>query len=428
MLRTLYSALLWLAMPVVLMRLAWRSYANPGYRRGWRERFGSLAVDLPSADELIWVHAVSVGEAQAAVPLINAIRATRPATTVFVTTTTPTGRERVQQVFGQELLLQFSPYDLPFVLRRFLRRLQPSMVVILETEIWPNLLAECAAREIPTLLLNARLSAGSAARYARVPSLIRPTLNCFTAIGAQGEGDQARFRDLGATIPISVTGSIKFDVNLPASLHEGGQALRRSWGADRSVFIAASTHDGEDELLLDAFSQIRTRHSNCLLVLVPRHPERFSKVASLARRRNFRVALRSEQPNDCSQADVYVGDTMGELPLLYAGADVAFVGGSLVPVGGHNMLEPAALGLPAVFGPYLHNFAEISHALCAAGAARTVADTIELAHSVSELLADANLRHAQGEAGRQFVASNRGALERSTAMLLQALPIPRDAT
>jgi len=421
MLRTLYSLVLWLAMPAVLIRLAWRGYANPGYRRGWLERFGALR-KRPLRQNVIWVHAVSVGEAQAAAPLIQALLQTRPDLDVFVTTTTPTGRDRVKQVFGSQVQVQFAPYDLPMVLGRYLDCLAPRMLVILETEIWPNLLAACAARKIPVILTNARLSARSAARYQRIAGLITPTINYFTAIGAQGDADKERFRALGATIPISVTGSIKFDVHLPASLHEGGQALRRLWGADRSVFIAASTHHGEDELVLDAFARIRATHADCFLVLVPRHPERFSKVAAVVRRRGLRVVLRSQHPEDCSDVDVYVGDTMGELPVLYAGADVAFVGGSLVNIGGHNMLEPAALGLPVVFGPYLYNFAEISHALCEAGAATEVANVEELAECVKALLADANQRHAQGENGRQFVAANRGALAHSTELVLNCLP------
>ncbi|MEM7407294.1 MAG: lipid IV(A) 3-deoxy-D-manno-octulosonic acid transferase [Pseudomonadota bacterium] len=418
---TLYSIALGLLMPVVLGRLFWRGFANPGYRNGWGERFGELTLKLDSR-AVVWVHAVSVGEAQAAAPVIDALLKQRPELQVLVTTTTPTGRQRLTQLFGDAVAVQFIPYDLPFAVRRFLRATRPQLVVVMETEIWPNLLRECVSARVPTVLINARLSARSAARYLRFATFSRTIINAFSAIGAQGTADAERLRSLGATVPILVTGSIKFDVNLAPSVLEGGQALRRQWGSGRSVLIGASTHEGEEELLLDAFAKVREKHPDCLLVLVPRHPERFQRAAALARKRGLSTALRTEQRSDCQDVDVYVGDTMGELPQLYAGADVAFVGGSLVNIGGHNMLEPAALGLPVLFGPYLHNFADISEALCDAGAAVIVGDADTLAAHVGELFTDGNARHARGERGREFVAANRGALQRSTDLLWRYLP------
>ena len=243
----------------------------------------------------------------------------------------------------------------------------------------------------------------------------------LTALGAQSKADRERLIALGASPSALVTGNIKFDLRLPASVQESGRALRRIWGQDRSVWIAASTHEGEEEQVLEAFTDVREQHPDCLLVLVPRHPERFARAAQLARKAGYRCVLRSESPEQCADVDVYLGDTMGELPVLYAGADVAFVGGSLVPVGGHNMLEPAALGVPAVYGPYLHNFEMIADELARQGGGYVVTDTIRLGQQVAALLHDANLRHASGERGRQFVAANRGALSRSADLVLSAI-------
>jgi 3-deoxy-D-manno-octulosonic-acid transferase len=422
MLRALYSSLLYVFLPLVVLRVLWRGFANRGYWTGLSERLGRVRVE-PTAGDVVWLHAVSVGEAQAAVPLVRDLLKTHPQLQIVVTTTTPTGRERVLQTLGstRSVHVQFAPYDVPHAVGAFLRRVRPCLVIIMETEIWPNLLHLCAHRQVPVVLANARLSARSAARYQRIRKLIEPTLNCFSTIAAQTTADQERFQALGAKGPVPVTGSIKFDVQMPASVHEAGRALRRRWGEARAVFIAASTHDGEEEEVLEAFRLIRETEEDSLLVLVPRHPERFRKVEQLARKQGWTVACHSDQPSDVRAIAVYLGDTMGELSSMYAGADVAFVGGSLVAVGGHNMLEPAALGVPALFGPYLHNFFDIAAALGDAGAAFVVRSPTELATITLSLLQDANRRHACGVLGKAFVDENRGALTRTVALLSEQL-------
>lgn len=418
--RAIYSLILTLAMPFVFARLAWRGIRNRSYWDHWGHRLGALGFDR-GQQEWIWVHAVSVGEAQAAAPLVRALQDEYPEKSLLVTTTTPTGRERVVQTLGDSVAWQYAPYDTPLTVARFLNSLKPRALVVMETELWPNTIAACASRSIPVVLANARLSARSASRYRYIGALIATTLEKLTAVGAQSKADRERLIALGASPSALVTGNIKFDLRLPASVQESGRALRRIWGQDRSVWIAASTHEGEEEQVLEAFTAVREQHPDCLLVLVPRHPERFARAAQLARKAGYRCVLRSESPEQCADVDVYLGNTMGELPVLYAGADVAFVGGSLVPVGGHNMLEPAALGLPAVYGPYLHNFEMIAGELARQGGGYVVTDTIRLGQQVAALLHDANLRHASGERGRQFVAANRGALSRSADLVLSAI-------
>jgi 3-deoxy-D-manno-octulosonic-acid transferase len=396
--RALYSGVLYLLMPLALARLAWRGLANPGYWARIGERFGFGPPVSPSGDrgQTFWVHAVSVGEVQAALPLMRRLLAEFPRTRLVVTTMTPTGMERVRTVLGAAVIHRYAPYDLPGAARRFLRRVDPQLAVIVETEIWPNLIHACAEGAIPVVLANVRLSERSAAGYRRVRPLLRRTLGEVNAIAAQSEDDARRLIDIGAPPAIvTVTGNTKFDVAIGPSVVEAGQVLRRTWGVDRSVWIAASTHEGEEEIVLEAFDAVRAQVPDCLLVLVPRHPERFTRAAGLARRRGHAVGLRSERGG--GRADVFVGDTMGELPVFYAASDVAFVGGSLVDVGGHNMLEPAALGLPVILGPHLRNFAEIGQSLCDAEAASIVHDAVELAGCVVRHLRDANHRHGSGE-------------------------------
>jgi len=422
--RRLYTTALYLLLPFVLGRLAWRGLRNRGYWQRWGERFAFFAV--PELRDPIWLHAVSVGETLAAAPLVRELLARCPERSLVITTTTPTGSERVQALFGDQFIGQpggrilhvYFPYDLPGVVRRFLGKTRPGLALVMETELWPNLFRQCARREIPVLIANARLSARSAKGYAKLGGLVRDTLDDISLIAAQGEVDAERFRGMGAAAErVTVMGNLKFDQRLPGDLEDRAEVLRRQLGMNRPVWVAASTHEGEDEQVLDAFTRLRERHPDALLLLVPRHPERFARVASLARRRGYDVVLRSEgRPCDADTA-VFVGDTLGELLLFYAAADVAFVGGSLVPRGGHNMLEPAALGVPVVFGPHLFNFADISRALLEAGGARRVADSGELARVVGEMLSDAALRAEMGEAGRKLVAANRGALERLLALL-----------
>jgi len=408
-------------MPAVLLRLAWRGFANPAYWNRWGERFGLSLVAAPAASP-IWIHAVSVGEAQAAVPLMRALQERYPNVPLIVTTTTPTGSDRVQQVVGASVTHQYAPYDLPGSVQRFLNHFRPRLAVMMETELWPNIIHHCRRRNIPLLLANARLSARSRDRYARFGAPVREMLAEISAVAAQTEDDADRLVELGLQrTRLTVTGSVKFDVNLPASLREEAEVMRRCFGVDRGVWIAASTHEGEDETVLEAFTQVLAKQPRCLLVIVPRHPERFARVASLCRKQGFVTVLRSDRPESCDAAQVFVGDTMGELPVFYAASDVAFVGGSLVATGGHNVLEPAAMGVPVLAGPLVFNFAEIMQQLCVAGAARTVTDAPSLAQAVTGFLENADGRHAAGEQGRKFVADNRGALDRLLSIVAKLL-------
>jgi 3-deoxy-D-manno-octulosonic-acid transferase len=408
-LRTLYTILLYLLAPLVLLRLAWRGLRAPDYWRRWPERFGRI--EPATGKQVIWVHAVSVGEVQAAESLLRALLEQHPDYSLLVTTVTPTGSARVSALFGQAVAHVYAPYDLPGAVARFFDRVRPRLAIIMETELWPNLFHHCQQRAVPLLLVNARLSARSVAGYRRVRGLAGETLAAVTAIAAQGETDAGRFASLGANpAVITVTGNLKFEQRIPPSLLERAEVLRRDWGAGRPVWIAASTHEGEDELLLDVFARLRKQSGNCLLVLVPRHPERFESVAALCRLHGHVTAVRSEHAACSAATSVYVADTMGELPLLYAAADVAFVGGSLVAHGGHNLLEPAALGIPVITGPHVFNFNEICDLLVTAGAAVKVADSDGLLQIVSRWLGDANERHRVGQLGREVIEKNRGAL------------------
>ena len=414
--RKFYTLLLYLLTPLVLLRLVWRGLRAPDYWRRWPERFGTI--EPPLGEHVIWIHAVSVGEVQAAEPVIRALLEQRPEHSILVTTVTPTGSSRVVDMFGDDVAHVYAPYDLPGAVARFFDRVRPQLAIVMETELWPNLFHACHHRSVPLLLVNARLSARSVTGYRRVRKLVCRTLACVTEIAAQTATDAGRFESLGAAAgSISVTGNMKFEQRIPPSLLERAEVLRRDWGIGRPVWIAASTHEGEDEMLLDVFRQLRKQFSGCLLVLVPRHPERFEGVAELCRHRGYNTVLRSEQVPCTPETSVFVGDSMGELPLFYAAADVAFVGGSLVHHGGHNLLEPAALGIPVVTGPNVFNFVEICDLLLQAGACKKVETTAELLQTVSRWLEDANERHHVGQQGRQVVEKNRGALKSVMAMI-----------
>ena len=414
--RFLYTLLLYLLAPAVLLRLAWRGLRAPDYLRRWPERFAFI--EPPLGERVIWVHAVSVGEAQAAEPLIRALLEQRPEYSILVTTVTPTGSDRVMEMFGNEVAHIYAPYDLPDVVARFFERVLPKLAIVMETELWPNLFHACQSRQVPLLLVNARLSERSSRGYRRIRGLVGQTLTAVTQIAAQSELDAKRFIALGADPGrVTVTGNLKFEQRIPPSLLERAQVMRREWGAGRPVWIAASTHEGEDELVLDAFRQVRKSFPDCLLVIVPRHPERFGGVAELCRQRGLVTCLRSEHQPCTADTQVFVGDTMGELLLFYAASDVAFVGGSLVRHGGHNLLEPAALGIPVVTGPHVFNFSEISRLLITAGACEQVDSVTGLERTVRKWLGDANGRHLVGEQGRKAVERNRGALAAVQAMV-----------
>ncbi len=419
MLRLLYTALLYLALPIILLRLWWRGRRAPAYRSRWRERLGFVA---PCNNSPLWIHAVSVGETVAIAPLVELLLARRPDLPLMLTTTTPTGSERVRALFGDRVQHAYCPWDLPDALARFLRRTRPRGCIIVETELWPNLLHGCRAAAVPVLLANARLSARSAKGYQRFAALTRPMLQCLSQVVAQHRDDGTRFIELGLPeTQLTISGSIKFDIETQPHWLEAGARLRRRWG-ERPVLVAGSTHEGEDAALLRVLAQLRSEFPTLLLVLVPRHPERFEAVYRLCLETGWSVARHSvaggalaKQGDPLSQAesvDVYLGDTMGELMGFYAAADIAFVGGSLVPRGGHNPLEPAALGKPVLMGQQVFNFQAICDALDNAGGLTRVADEAALTRALRKLLANPPQCQQQGAAAQAFVAQNRGALER----------------
>ncbi len=418
--RYLYTLLFTLLVPLYLLRIYWRGFRAPAYRERWHERFGLF--DDPSRRGGIWVHAVSVGEVLAISRLVHQLLTRHPELPILITTATPTGAERVRALFGDEVEHRYAPIDLPWVVRRFLRAYRPRLLILVETEIWPNLIHHARQAGVPTLLANARLSLRSARRYHRVASLTREALRDISLIAPHGEADADRFLALGARPDgVEVTGSIKFDVHLPGSLRERADVMRREWGGQRPVWLAASTHEGEDELMLQAHAAVRRRLEDALLVLVPRHPERFDRVAQLVSDHGFPLVRRSEQRPCDEETAVFLGDSMGELTLFMGASDLAFIGGSLVPHGGHNILEAAAQGVAVVYGPHMFNFSEISELFLADKAAVQVGSPEALAAQVIRWLGDASERSRFGEAGRALVDKNRGALERLTRLVERLL-------
>ena len=412
--RTLYTLLFHLGLPLVAIRLWQRARKAPAYARRIGERF---AINLPAMQPGgIWVHAVSVGESIAAAPMIRALLERYPQLPITVTCMTPTGSERIQALFAGEPRIQhcYLPYDLPWAAARFLERVKPRLGVIMETELWPNHIHQCAKRGIPVALANARLSARSAKGYARFAGLTRPMLEEMSLIAVQTEAEAERFRLLGARPEcVEVTGSIKFDLSIDPQLLVKARALREQWQAlERPVWIAASTHEGEDEILLSAHRQLLASYPNGLLILVPRHPERFNSVFQLCQREGFATVRRSSGEPVVAQTQVLLGDTMGELLFLYALADIAFVGGSLVPNGGHNLLEPAALAKPVLSGPHLFNFLEIAAKLREAAALEEVEDAQGLALTVQRLFELPQDAQRMAAAGLNVMQLNQGALQR----------------
>jgi 3-deoxy-D-manno-octulosonic-acid transferase len=419
--RALYTLLYYLALPLILLRIWWRGRRAPAYRQRISERLG-CAPTLATEGRPIWVHAVSVGETVAIAPLIERLLARYPQHPILVTTMTPTGAERVQALFGTRVQHRYCPWDLPDAWWRFHRRVNPALCIIVETELWPNMLAACAARNVPVVLANARLSARSARGYARIAPLVRPMLGRLTLVAAQSRADGERFIELGlAREQLHVTGSIKFDLCPDPNQIEAGRQLRVQLGETRPVLIAASTHEGEDELLLRCWQQLALKWPGLVLMLVPRHPERFAAVRTLAQGYSDAVCSRREADPVSTDTEIYIGDTMGELMLMYAAADVAFVGGSFSGTGGHNPLEPAALGKPVVVGPDTFNFAEITRALSDAGGLRQVQDESGLVRILAELIGSASARQRAGEAGRRYLLASQGALERLERLVAQQL-------
>jgi 3-deoxy-D-manno-octulosonic-acid transferase len=418
---TSWSALLYVLTPGFIGHLLWRGVRYPAYWRRWPERFGYLQ-PLRGA-RVIWVHAVSVGEVRSAAALITRLREIYPDHKILVTTMTPTGSEQVMELFGDSVCHAYVPYDFPGCVRRFMERVAPEFAVIAETEFWPNLFRACADRRIPLLLVNVRLSQASLQGYLWVPKTARAMIANASLICAQTRADAHRLKTLGASDRLlHVTGNLKFDAAVPEDLIGDGRRLREQWGGDRSVLVAGSTHRGEEKKILGAFALLRDRFPELLLVLVPRHPERFGSVARMCRRAGYRIARRSSGNVPIgSDVDILIGDTMGELQKLYSAADVAFVGGSLARCGGHNILEACAVGCPVLFGPHMFHFEEIGAMAIDHGAGRQIHDAAGLADAVSELLATPAERRAAGEAARQLVAMNRGALDRTLELMQQSL-------
>ena len=421
----LYSWLLRLLLPYVVLRLWIRGLRNRAYWHRIPERFGF--VPRIAAARVIWIHAVSVGEARAAAPLVKKLWDRCPDHQIVITTMTPTGSATVTSLFGDRVEHCYVPYDLPSAVRRFLDRVHPEMLIVMETELWPNLFHRCRARGVPVIVTNLRMSESSMQKYLRIaPTLARATLAQVSLFAAQSPADAERLIRLGASSArVNVTGSIKFELALPASLAEAAEVLRREWGADRPVWVAASTHDGEEERMLTIHADLRRQAAfrDALLVLVPRHPERFAAVTRLCRKHGFNVAQRSQHRGALdAKLDVLVGDTMGELMLFYGACDVAFVGGSLVPTGGHNLLEASALGKPVVFGPHMFNFTEIAQLTLERDAGRQVQDGAQLLQALVDYLGNPERRDRAGEAGRKLVEENRGALERTMRLLDPVLP------
>jgi 3-deoxy-D-manno-octulosonic-acid transferase len=423
--RFVYIFLGYLFAPLWVGALALRGFKDKTHWRGFSQRFG-LGATVPARS--IWVHAVSVGEVQAAVPLIEALLARFPKIPVVLTTTTPTGRARAEALFKQRVDVRFVPIDWPGAVRRFFNRVQPQLAVILETEIWPNLYHRCGRLKIPLVLASARISPRSVNSYRRLVGLFRETLSHGIFIAAQSAEDAERFRSIGASVERThVVGNIKFDFGYPPDMEARGHELRQMLGANRPVWVAGSTHEREEELLIAAHRRIRERFSNALLVLVPRHPPRFAEVATLLRDQGLRFVRRTSAMPVTADTEVYLLDTLGELPPFYAAGDVAFVGGSLGldHVGGHNLLEPAALGLPIVAGPHNFNSADIARMLIERHALRIVHDPQELAAVIGDLLSRPEMRASMGSAGRRTVDDNRGAVGRLMQFLEPLLPSDR---
>ena len=415
--RGIYSALLYALLPFLPLRLIWRARKQPEYLQHVAERFGRYGAK--PTRPVIWLHAVSVGETRAAAPLVALLRERLPQYQILLTHMTPTGRATSQQLWGDEVLRCYLPYDYPFAVNGFLDHFQPRLGILLETELWPNLVALSAQRNIPVALINARLSRRSARGYARFGALTKGTLEKLALIAAQTDADGERLSALFSG-QVSIMGNLKFDNVVPAEQVALGEKLRAGFGANRPVWLAASTRDGEELLLLDVLEKIQT--PNALAVIVPRHPQRFNEVAELLKARKIPFQRRSDNAAINPNTKVVLGDSMGEMFAYFAASDVAFIGGSLLPLGGQNLIEACAVGTPVLIGPHTFNFAEATQQAIAAGAALRVTDHVALAAELNRLLADGPRRSAMSAAGLAFTAQHRGASERAYAALVSLLP------
>ena len=419
--RFVYTIIAYLLAPFFVGALALRGFRDRSHWQGFSQRFG--LGEPVRGGRSIWVHAVSVGEVQASAPLVNALLRKFPDVPLVLTTVTPTGRARARALFKDRVDVRYVPLDLPSAVRRFFNRVRPRLAIILETEIWPNLYHRCGQLEVPLVLASARISPRSVNRYRRLVGLFRATLSHGIFIAAQSADDAARFRSIGANPERThVVGNIKFDYAHPADIEANGHALRTLLGADRPVWVAGSTHAKEEDVIVAAHRQLRERFTNALLVLVPRHPPRFDEVAAALGSAGVRYVRRTSGAVPGEGMEVFLVDTLGELLSFYAAGDIAFVGGSLVSIGGHNLLEPASLGLPVLAGPHNVNSADIARMLIERKAVRIVHDAAELSRSVGELLADPARRAGMGAEGKKAIDDNRGAVDRLMAFLSPLLP------
>lgn len=420
--RLLYSIILYLLAPLVLLRMAVLGIKSPAYLSGWSRRLG-FSVPETGTGPLLWIHAVSVGEVLAAAPLVERLTRDYSRYRILMTTITPTGADMVRQRFDAKVIHSYLPYDFPHAVRRFIRKVQPAVLLVMETEIWPNLFQCCSDHDISVLLVNARLSTRSYRGYDKLRCLSRRVIGLVSKIGAQTAADRQRFISLGAHPDrVAITGNMKFDLSIPEDIAAQGQTLRRRLAGDRPLWIAASTHEGEEQLILSAHQAIRERYPGCLLILAPRHPERCTSVAELCIQRGFLTLRKSLNAEYTPDAAVFILDTLGELMVFFAASDLAFVGGSLLPRGGHNVLEPAGLGIPVVTGKYVANFSEINRLLLDNGAELQVEGLQELVDGVCMLLADPDRRYRMGCAGERVVAHHRGSIEHVMQMIAEAIP------
>ncbi len=408
--RLLYSLLLYLALPLVPVKLLWRGIKQPAYKKHWRERFGFYST--PVSRPVVWLHCVSVGETRAAEPLIKALQQQYPNHQILITHTTPTGRETSEQLFVDTVLRVYLPYDLPFAVNHFLRHFKPAIGLLMETELWFNLIAACKQRGIPVLLLNARLSEKSAKGYAKLGKLASDGLQNLSAVAAQTAEDFARLQALGAN-NISVAGNLKFDVKPPADSVDKGLQLRQSFGSERTIFLAASAREGEEKLILEAVKDLAI-----LTVIVPRHPQRFNEVESIIQNAGFTYQRRSNLVGAIDKnIQVVLGDSMGELFAYYAACDFTFIGGSLLKYGGQNLIEAASMGKPILIGKYTYNFADATKNAVRAGAAIQVKNGEELRDRIQYLLHNQKKREKMQQAALRFSEASTGATTRMMKLI-----------
>ncbi len=411
--RLIYTSLLHVLLPFILLRLWWRGIKAPAYRDRWHERLGILHHSQTTSNAPLWIHAVSVGEVQAISTLVLNLLEKHPKLPILITTMTPTGADRVQLLFGDRVSHCYCPYDLPWALKRFIKATHPCACLIVETELWPNFLHQCFGAKIPVLLANARLSERSARGYARFPGLTQEMLTKITHLAAQDTSDAERFITLGMPADrLSLTGSIKFDVPIQPLWFEQADSLRRAWGQERSVLLIASSHADEEAQLLKQLPQLFKADPSALIIIAPRHPERFDEVAQLCQASGYIYQRRSEPKPLTESVQIYLADTMGELMVFCASADVVFVGGSLIERGGHNPLEPALLGKPVLCGQHTFNFAAITQGLAHSGGLIQVDRADQVIQQTSEWFTQAEKRLKAGQAAKAYVAQHTGALER----------------